>query len=307
METKINIAELLKDCPQGMELDCTMFDDNCVEFNDIADNEFMPIRCRIKTSNGGYNYYNFTKYGCWIDDYKAKCVIFPKGKTTWEGFQRPFKGGDIIYICDECSYGTFTYVAILKQIGKGGEIQSHCFYNFEDDLFSPHDFLYDGHNIRFATEEEKEKLFKAIKENGYKWNTKMKILEKLITPKFKVGDRIRHKYIRLANRTIKSYNENIGYFTTMNNLVRIEFQDEWELVPNKFNITTLKPFESRVLVRDYDDRIWIPTFWGKHLGDDCNCRYLTTNGCYKYCIPYEGNEHLLGTTNDCEDFYKIWK
>jgi hypothetical protein len=25
MKDKINIAELLKDCPQGMELDCTMY------------------------------------------------------------------------------------------------------------------------------------------------------------------------------------------------------------------------------------------------------------------------------------------
>lgn len=27
MENKINIVELLKDCPQGMELDCTMYED----------------------------------------------------------------------------------------------------------------------------------------------------------------------------------------------------------------------------------------------------------------------------------------
>jgi hypothetical protein len=27
---------------------------------------------------------------------------------------------------------------------------------------------------------------------------------------------------------------------------------------------------------------------------------------YKQCIPYEGNEHLLGTTNDCDNFYKTW-
>lgn len=27
----------------------------------------------------------------------------------------------------------------------------------------------------------------------------------------------------------------------------------------------------------------------------------------KQCIPYKGNEHLLGTTNDCNDFYKTWE
>ena len=33
MENKINIAELLKECPEGMELDCVMFDKvNCIPF-----------------------------------------------------------------------------------------------------------------------------------------------------------------------------------------------------------------------------------------------------------------------------------
>lgn len=30
---KINIAELLKDCPSGMELDCTLFDN--VRFSEV--------------------------------------------------------------------------------------------------------------------------------------------------------------------------------------------------------------------------------------------------------------------------------
>ena len=33
--------------------------------------------------------------------------------------------------------------------------------------------------------------------------------------------------------------------------------------------------------------------------------------CYKdnwnMCIPYEGNEHLHNTTNDCDDYYKNWE
>ena len=29
--------------------------------------------------------------------------------------------------------------------------------------------------------------------------------------------------------------------------------------------------------------------------------------CCDQCIPYKGNEHLLGTTNDCDDFYKNWE
>lgn len=47
-------------------------------------------------------------------------------------------------------------------------------------------------NIRLATEEEKQKLFDAIKANGYKWNAKTKSLKRLV-PIFKVEDKIKFK------------------------------------------------------------------------------------------------------------------
>lgn len=308
MENKINIAEILKYCPKGMKLDCTLLEG--LEFDSIVDNEYLPIRCRVKNPNGGYNVYNFTKYGCWSDTTFAKCVIFPKGKTTWKEFHRPFKDGDIIYVCDEYSDAKFTYVAILKQIEKGEKIQSHCFYNFEDDYFSAHDFLYDGYNTRFATEKEKETLFKTIKDNGYKWNADTKTLEKLIEPKFKVGDVIRKKgdYISGVVAEIdKDFYYKVEYKEGSVSYVNIEAQDDWELVPNKFDITTLVPFESRVLVRDTVKEIWKPDFFGC-LYDSNGCPYMVVGGIrWKCCIPYEGNEHLLGTTNDCNEYFKTWE
>lgn len=33
---------------------------------------------------------------------------------------------------------------------------------------------------------------------------------------------------------------------------------------------------------------------------------LNGSGFYQ-CIPYEDNEHLLGTTNDCDEYYKTWE
>lgn len=35
--------------------------------------------------------------------------------------------------------------------------------------------------------------------------------------------------------------------------------------------------------------------------------YVTTFGHSFYCIPYEGNEHLFTTKDDCSDFYKTWE
>ena len=178
---KINIAELLKDCPKGMELDCTIFDG--VKFDGIEAGSY-PIRITVPYV-GVINLNKFGEYFMFTQN--TKCIIFPKDKTTWEGFHRPFKDGDIIYIRDEYSDATFTYVAILKQIEKGGHIYSHCFYNYEAAEFSIDDYLYDVYRIRFATEEEKARLFQAIKDNGYKWNAETKTLE-LIQPNFNDGD-----------------------------------------------------------------------------------------------------------------------
>ena len=91
MENKINIAELLKDCPKGMELDCTMYDN--VVFDGVSDNTSYPIDVLSDTMK-----LNLTKTGGYSNSPDAKCVIFPKGKTTWEGFVPPckFKDGDVL-------------------------------------------------------------------------------------------------------------------------------------------------------------------------------------------------------------------
>lgn len=60
---KLNIAEILKDCPSGMELDSALFEN--LEFDHIdKDNSPYPIICRIKTEWGSYNVHTFTEYGC---------------------------------------------------------------------------------------------------------------------------------------------------------------------------------------------------------------------------------------------------
>ena len=56
-----------------------------------------------------------------------------------------------------------------------------------------------------------------------------------------------------------------------------------------------KPFD-KVLVRDYVDiGKWIPRLFAEYDGDARYGKYETTDGnCYNFCIPYEGNEHLVG-------------
>lgn len=58
-----------------------------------------------------------------------------------------------------------------------------------------------------------------------------------------------------------------------------------------------KPFE-KVLVRDSFDDVWRASFFS-HIKEN-DGRYVTTYVTWKFCIPYIGNESLLGTTKDVE-------
>lgn len=294
---KINVAELLRNCPKDMELDCTMFDNVTFARVDYSRKQF-PIEIVV----GGRHSKYLTKEGCYHDNTllpEAKCIIFPKGKTTWEGFQRPFKDGDIIY--------TNNFIAIFSHIAESGTVWYHCYYCISTKNFNAKHSCGIGNinydEFRLATEEEKEKLFKVIKYNGYKWNPKTKSLEKL--PKFKVGNKVRHKSNHNIVFTITSIEED-SYVCGAKPAFWFADQDNYELVPNKFDITTLKPFD-KVLVRDSDEKYWSINLFGfyNEITKQYCCMGNTDIG-WDECIPYEGNEHLLGTTNDCDEFYKIW-
>ena len=58
----------------------------------------------------------------------------------------------------------------------------------------------------------------------------------------------------------------------------------------------LKPFD-RVLVRDDLSNKWDADLYSYMEGDIFCC----ISNYWNYCIPYEGNEHLLGTTNNPEE------
>ena len=183
MNENLNLVEILKDCPNGMELDCTIYDN--VTFDSIIENRVYPIKVVV----GGVTTMMLTKYGQYMGGDFAKCVIFPKGKTTWEGFVPPckFKDGDILsyqnkYLNNRTIYiyryhktnNTAFYVAL------GGN-ENETFYIDNEGKLALNGY---DETVCFATEEEKQKLFKAIKDKGYKWNAETKTLEKLVKHKF---------------------------------------------------------------------------------------------------------------------------
>ena len=57
-----------------------------------------------------------------------------------------------------------------------------------------------------------------------------------------------------------------------------------------------KPFQE-VLVRNSDADVWIAAYFSRYNNKNPYC-YITTLSAYKQCVSYEGNQHLLGTTNN---------
>lgn len=57
-----------------------------------------------------------------------------------------------------------------------------------------------------------------------------------------------------------------------------------------------------VLVRDHDDKEWQYSLLSHRDSESLSgLPFLTTGGWFKYCIPYAGNEHLVGANAEWED------
>lgn len=82
---KLNIAELLKDCPKGTKLyspiygDCTLYDVCNVHAKGGC------IEVAIIDSLGGEDMAYFTKYGLFDDCFEGECLLWPsKDHRTWD-------------------------------------------------------------------------------------------------------------------------------------------------------------------------------------------------------------------------------
>ena len=190
MENKINIAELLKDCPKGMELDCMLYNNVTLECVEVGNIEY-PIEINIQS---GEDTIELTEYGCWDYSDNAKCIIFPKGKTTWEGFVPPckFKAGDVLV-------SEAGNIVLFSHIDSENAVHYHCIIT-----------TYRGFRIEentsigvgkysdciLANEHQKQRMYDKIKSAGYKYNRDTNKLEKMIELEFKDGDVI---YVKTDN------------------------------------------------------------------------------------------------------------
>lgn len=73
--------------------------------------------------------------------------------------------------------------------------------------------------------------------------------------------------------------------------------------PEKYEF---KPFE-QVLVRDYKHQSWRATlFIGRFIKNGYPFGSIGVGNCWRKCIPYAGHEHLLGTSDEPEDWEKYY-
>ena len=77
---------------------------------------------------------------------------------------------------------------------------------------------------------------------------------------------------------------------------------ELKMVPKHYDIANLQPFD-KVLVRDGDGYAWKASLFSHHAKDGW---FECVGSIYIQCIPFEGNKHLLGTTEPCGDEYINW-
>lgn len=183
MNENLNLVEILKDCPSGTKLYSTVF--GYVEFEHVNISAKHPIVIRLKDGTRK----SFTAEGKLYIMYDGECTLFPsKNQRDWskfnpkkEGFITPceFKDGDIV------ATNSGLQVFILQRPKSNKEGYFYIGYDFGlNDIFHAGECKFN----RLSTEEEKQKLFDAIKKRGYKWNAETKTLEKFVEPRFNVGD-----------------------------------------------------------------------------------------------------------------------
>lgn len=307
MNENLDLTEVLKNCLKGTKFYSKCFGEltfDCIINDRICLKDYSKFN-RIYEKNGKYVYCDET----------AEIDLLPsKDQKDWSKWHRLFKDGDVI----TCTNSVCSFVAIFKETNTDITFTRYVSLTLDDEQqFCTKEGWADFKKPRFATEEEKQKLFDAIKARGYKWNNETKTLEKLIVPKFKVGDSIQSKKDNNYKFIITNI-DNDGFYCGCGKngcgkmcefMIPVVKQDNWILIPNKFDPQTLQPFD-KVLVRDYSGKTWVAAFFS-HINDSNQFWYkfvTVAGGSYKQMIPYnDDTKHLLGTNNEAPEYYKCWE
>ena len=322
MEQKLNIAEILRNKPCGIRLYSPIFGD-CTfcyikdETNDIC----------VRRPYNEMSYFNFEG----LYNAAGECLLFPSRlMRNWSKFA--WKKGDVLVSNNgkvEVIFEKFVDDTYQSFIGK------HHLDNLEDNLYYQDEGEYLTSIFNTESKDAAQTYINTIEERlDGTLNRETLEIEKT-QPEFKDGDILIYKsekftyfssiFILNTNRNeISSYvrfsigKGSIDYDVPVYNLGTDRFRyateeekqqlfsalakegkawntEKKQIVDLKPKVE-LKPFD-KVLVRDSYDDMWRACFFS-HIRKDG--KYVTTSFTWKFCIPYEGNERLLGTTDDFE-------
>lgn len=322
METRINIAEILRNKPQGTKLYSLTYGD-CFYQEYTGD---FGIECQ---SQNGVQF-NLDEYGRYCIE--GECILFPsKEMQDWEKFA--WKRGDVLVGgCKTIVFDGFTDDTYTLFKGK---------YCLQEDRYSDKTtYINEDKGLLtkyFHIPEQctAQAYIKVIEKRlGGKLDLKTLGVEKE-QPEFKDGDIVAVDLDRKIIRIFKekknennicwgkyyigfSFNNDGKLIQTFKNYTadcssdRLATEEEkqqffdalakegkaWDaekkqIVDLKPKVE-LKPFD-KVLVRDYDNEIWHANLFSNYISEGS---YGCVCSAYKQCVPYEGNEHLLGTRNN---------
>lgn len=330
MEEKVNIAEILKDKPQGTKL-YDLLRNIDVKLDEVHITDVGTyIECTSTNEVGSTFLFDYSKLGTeesWLDGLQ---ILLPSkemrdwSKLAWNtGDILVNKDGNAHVIFegfDDDTYETFNGNNYLWE-NEGSIV------NFEEN----EDYMLTSEFYK-ANKEEAQTYINTIEERlGGKLNRESLKVEKT-QPEFKEGDIVISDsgtivLVRGISLTRKIYyhaymrNEYIyinqvegEFFSRISRIKRFATDSEkqqlfdalakegkrWDsekkqIVDLKPKVE-LKPFD-RVLVRDSESDKWRSNLFG-YIDKDGYFHCVYAN--WAYCIPYEGNEHLLGTKDNVE-------
>lgn len=333
METKINITTILKNKPKGTKLYSTVHG-KCT-FEAITDEIFKINFCTSKFGLTQSGECTLIKFGNMYDG--GECIIFPSkemrdwSKLAWNtGDILVNKDGNAHVIFegfDDDTYETFNGNNYLWE----NEGITMYFGEYEDELPTS--------DFSKANKEDAQKYIRQIEKRlGYKLNFETLKIEK---SEFKDGDiafadygnrqdvfivsdktNLSEGYSSFISLDLSSLTLSMGYRTCFfkKDLCKLRLATDsekkqlfsalekegkvWDaekkMIVNLKPKVELKPFDN-VLVRHQKTEEWRANIFSHTDKTDEYLDYVCVNGRWKFCIPYEGNESLLGTTKDVED------
>lgn len=119
----------------------------------------------------------------------------------------------------------------------------------------------------------------------------------------------RYAEVRLTRdgRTEYSYNGECTLFPSKEQRDWSRFERFWDKPKvERFDVNTLQPYD-KVLAKDGFSSKWTCSFFS-HMDNEVSFPVYCSGGYFKVCIPYnEDTKHLVGTSEDCPDYYKWWE